>query len=371
VRILQIITTIDVGGAERHLLSLCSGLVSRGHRVDVGFLKGNGALRGEFERIGVNTERFALESPADVLSCVRQLHRHLKGHRYSVVHTHLLKANFVGGIAGRLAGIRCVVASKHNDEPQLRKPWIAQLHKHSSRLDRRIICSSRHILDHMVRFGGVEASRCDVVYYGIEAARGEDDRAIDLRAEVGADRPTFLIACVARLIPRKGHRHLLEAMSKVVALHGDVRLLVVGAGSIREDLENRCRRGGLQEYVVFTGERMDVPAILHDVDVLVLPSEAEGLGLVLLEAMAAGKPVVASAVGGIPEIVIDGETGFLVQPGSPGALAERICSLLEDPQLAARMGEHGLQRQRRMFSADSMVERILDVYRRAGAEENG
>ncbi len=134
--ILQVISTIDVGGAERHLLALCRGLVELGHRVDVAYLKGQGTLRGEFEELGIEPRYVGVERPMGYLRGLWTLWRLCRGRRYRVVHTHLLKANALGAVAARLAGIRAIVASKHNDEPQLRNPLIAWAHRLLGRLDR-------------------------------------------------------------------------------------------------------------------------------------------------------------------------------------------------------------------------------------------
>ncbi len=360
--VLQVITTIDVGGAETHLLSLCRGLVGDGHRVHVVYLKGAGTLHPAFAQLGIRPEKMALERPAQLPACVFRLYRHLRRHRYSLVHTHLLKANFAGSIASRMAGNPRVLASKHNDEPQLLQPLIARLHRYSSKLDRGVICISRHVLEHTVRHGGVDPRKCHVVHYGVEEAAAAADEG-SLRAELGLGASTPVIACVARLVPRKGHVHLLAAMEKIVDERRDAHLGIVGDGPERTDRERRCRERGLEAHVHFLGERLDVPRLLGQIDVFVLASEAEGLGRVILEAMAAGKPVVASRVGGIPEMVVDGETGFLVTPGDSRELAERILAILADRERAAEFGRAGRRRVEQRFSMRSMMDQTLAIYR--------
>ncbi len=358
---LQIITTIDVGGAETHLLSLCRGLVAGGHRVDVIYLKGAGALHPAFAALGIGPQKVALEHGAQLPACVYGLSRHLRRRRYDVVHTHLLKANFVGAIASRLAGNSRVVASKHNDEPQLLDPVIARLHRYSSRLDRRVICISDHILEHTVRYGGVERSKCHTLHYGVEDPPPSDEGGtLDAELNLGG---MAVIACVARLVPRKGHVHLLAALASVLERRSDVRLLIVGDGPARPDLERLCRERGVSSHVTFLGTRLDVPRILQRSTLLVLPSEAEGLGRVILEAMAAGKPVVASRVGGIPEMVVHGETGFLVAPGDANALGERMLELLADRERAAALGRAGRRRMEQQFSLAAMMKGTLAIYR--------
>lgn len=370
--ILQVITTIDVGGAETHLLSLCRGLVAAGHRVDVIYLKGRGTLRAEFAALGISPRKVPLERYAQFAGCVYELGRQLARHRYSVVHTHLLKANFTTAVASYLARNPRLVASKHNDEPQLLQPVVARLHRVSSQRDRTVICASRHILEHVVRHGGVERDKCRIVHYGIDDAReiggdgaGDSHPPADcLRAELGCEQPdAAVLGCVARLVPRKGHLHLFEALAQVLGKRTDVHLLVVGDGPGRDDLERACRQRGLTGHVHFLGERRDVPRILRCIDLFVLPSESEGFGRVILEAMAAGQPVVASRTGGIPEIVVDGETGFLVTPRQPAELAARILALLDDRPRAAAFGRAGQHRVREHFSQQAMMDQTLAIYR--------
>lgn len=359
---LQVITTTDVGGAETHLLSLCQGLVAVGHRVHVIYLKGRGTLNSAFADLGIHPEKIPLERPAQLPACVYRLYRHLKRHRYSVVHTHLLKSNFAGSIASHLAGNPHVVASKHNDEWQLLNPVIARLHRYSSKLDQSVICASRHILEHTVRHGGVDRTKCRTLHYGVEDLPGAVDEP-SLRTELNLGDSVSLIVCVARLVPRKGHVHLLDALATVLEKRADVRLVIVGDGPTRRDLERCCGDRGLTPHVVFLGQRLDVPRILRGSDVFVLPSEAEGFGRVILEAMAATKPVVASRVGGIQEIVVHGETGFLVSPRNPRELAERLLELLDDPQRAAELGHAGRRRLLEHFSMQSMMDETLAIYR--------
>ena len=169
---------------------------------------------------------------------------------------------------------------------------------------------------------------------------------------------------IARLAPQKGHRVLFDALPRVLERVPEARVRVVGHEELSTVAELRAYAAGrgVADRVAFEGFRGDVPSVLRELDLFVLPSLWEGFGLVLLEAMAAGRPVVASAVGPIPEVVVDGESGLLVPPGDPEALARAIVRVLEDAVLAERLGRAGRARVEQVFGLDRMVERTDALY---------
>jgi glycosyltransferase involved in cell wall biosynthesis len=184
-----------------------------------------------------------------------------------------------------------------------------------------------------------------------------------LRAELGLPDGVPLVGEVARLCDVKGQRELIAALAEVP----DARLVLVGddleqGGAFRDALEREAGRAGVRDRVVFTGPRPDARALIGELDVLALPSWTEGLPLVVLEAMASARPVVATPVGGTPELVEDGETGLLVPPRDPGALAAALRRLLADADLRRRLGEAGERRVRERFSLDAMTGRVLAIY---------
>jgi glycosyltransferase involved in cell wall biosynthesis len=346
------------------LLALCRGLMARGHRMQVAHLKGDGTLRPELMDLGIEPRSLCLDSPfggvrslSKLVSCCRRFHP-------DVVHTHLLKANVLGAVAARFAGCRAVVASKHNDERQLRNPLIAALHAGFSRLDRRIIHASRHIERYMVEVGRVDPRRSRTIHYGLDVAAFDGLAPAGLRPQLGLADGAVVIICVARLIRRKGHLALLDAYRRVVdRTSADTALVVVGKGPMEEEVRAKAAGLGLSDRVFLTGERKDVPALLTEADLFTLASDAEGLGLVLLEAMAAAKPVVITRAGGMPELVRHGETGLVVRPGDPEALAEALTDLVEDAGRRRAMGAAGRRLAESEFSLETMVDAIEEVYR--------
>jgi glycosyltransferase involved in cell wall biosynthesis len=190
----------------------------------------------------------------------------------------------------------------------------------------------------------------------------------NLHAELWLPHHAPLIGNVAALVPHKGQRHLIESAALVVRQVPDARFVVAGEGELRPVLERAIRDHHLEKHVLLLGFRPDVLSLHKAFDIFAMSSITEGLGTSLLDAMASGKPVVATAAGGIPEVVVDGETGFLVPPRDHEAMANSLVTLLKDEQLRQRMGRAGLVRARRKFSADRMVQQTLRVYERVARQ---
>jgi glycosyltransferase involved in cell wall biosynthesis len=180
-----------------------------------------------------------------------------------------------------------------------------------------------------------------------------------------------LVGVVGRLEPQKGHAYLFEAWPSIVAEFPDARLLVVGDGSLRPRLQARAQELGVAGSVLFAGFRADIPRVLDAIDVLALPSLYEGMPLTAIEASAMGRPVVATAVDGTPEVVVEGETGLLVSPGDPAGLANALCRLLGDPAGRARLGRAGRARAMDLFDQRQQVRRTQELYTAAQAGVHG
>ena len=210
---------------------------------------------------------------------------------------------------------------------------------------------------------GVDPARVVTVYEGIDISRLQAEPVANVHAEFWLPTNAPIVGAVGALTQEKGHRYLIEAASLVVREVPDARFVILGEGDLRPSLERQIHEQHLEKHVFLPGFRADVLSFLRGFDLFVMSSLAEGLGTSLLDAMALAKPTVASNTGGIPEVVANGETGLLVAPRDVAALAAAISSLLKDPARRTRMGEAGLARVQRIFSADQMVERTLEVYR--------
>jgi glycosyltransferase involved in cell wall biosynthesis len=211
---------------------------------------------------------------------------------------------------------------------------------------------------------GIPEPRTVTVHEGIDVARAAAAPAAELHQELWLPHHAPLVGNVAALVPHKGHRHLVEAAADVIRHEPDARFIIAGQGELRDTLEHQIRHHQLDKHVMLLGFRPDVLSLHKAFDLFVMSSVAEGLGTSLLDAMACGKAIVATRVGGMPEVVVDGETGFLVPPRDHGALADAIVRLLRDPALRDRMGAAGLARVRDRFTSEIMVRNTLAVYER-------
>lgn len=365
-RILHLITTLDMGGAEMHLLSQVRGQCARGHQVRVAWLKGAGSLAGDFAAAGA--------VPVGRLGSAGKLARLFSELRAAeIVHSHLLKADALAALLVPLAGRRAgLVSSKHNDERALLNPWVSRAHGLLGRAPRRTIALSDHVLCFTRDHGRVPAERLVRIYYGHDpapfeaAAAGSPAERAAPRAEFGWSAADLVLICVARFAPQKAHDVLLAAFAQARAREGRLKLLLVGDdpfGDGRERAERLARELELGGSVRFTGVRRDVARLMAASDVFVMSSLWEGFGLVFLEAMSSGIPVLATRVSAVPEVVVDAVTGVLVAPGEVAPLAEAMLALARDPARRAALGRAGQARVRAEFGLERMVEETLAVYR--------
>jgi glycosyltransferase involved in cell wall biosynthesis len=370
-RILHVITTLDVGGAEMHILSQVRGQVARGHAVRVAYLKGHGTLEADFRAAG-----------AAFVGCVSsgaalpaRLWRHLRW--AEIVHSHLLKADMATAPLAVLAGRRRgLVSGKHNDEQVLKRPLVSLVHGVIGRLPRRTIVLSDHVGRFVEQYGRVPRERIRRVYYGVDVAAFEraaaDGRArrVELRQALGFGADDIVFTCVARFAPQKAHDVLLRAFERARrsgdSLAPRLRLLLVGDdpfGDGRKRMEALAAELGLGPACVFAGIRRDVGALLGASDVFTMASLWEGLGLVFLEAMAARLPVLSTQVSAIPEVVVERVTGRLVPAGAVEPLADALLELAGDERARAAYGTAGHARVHELFGLARMHEETLALYR--------
>ena len=225
------------------------------------------------------------------------------------------------------------------------------------------VCASDAIRAMLVA-DGVPAARAVTVHEGIDLGRVEAAPVADLHAELWLPHHAPLVGNVAALVPHKGQRHLIEAAAVVIQKVPDARFVIAGEGELRPQLERLIKERHLEKHVFLAGFRPDILSVHKAFDIFVMSSITEGLGTSLLDAMACGKPIVATTAGGVPEVVADGRTGILVPPRDHETMAAAIVKLLTEETARAEMGAAGLARVRTLFSAERMVQDTLAVYRR-------
>lgn len=363
VRVVEVMATGTNGGAQEHVYSLVTRLDPARYDVRIVSLSPGSSVR-RMQRAGLDVR--VIDEPDDA-AAVRALAAELAPFRAEVVHNHMFRAEIVGTRAALLLG-----------ERGCRRPAVIST-VHSSRVrsceDREALRNLTPLMDHLIAVSrAIERKIADegrlgvpvsLIYNGVELQRYDhQEPCCTLHDEYGIPADGEIVGVVARLAPEKGHRTLLEAWPAVLEAVPGAWLLVVGEGSECESLKTQARVLGVAGRVVFTGRREDVPAVTAALDVAVLPSYREAQGLSVLEAMALGRPVVASAVGGIPEMIDDGVTGLLVPPGDPDALAAAIVRLLRDHPYADVLGRRGRDVVHERFCVEQMVravERLYDV----------
>jgi glycosyltransferase involved in cell wall biosynthesis len=302
----------------------------------------------------------ALARPHTFLQMAR-VARIVRRQRIQVVHGYLFHANWFGALTGRLAGVPAVIVSKRNVDvhTRMRDRWACRI---VNRLADRVTATSQAVRDHVHRSEGCPPEKIVVIPNGVDASRFRQASG-EPATEVFRSGPgQVVIGTVTRLVWYKGLDQLLTAATLVVRSHPAARFVVVGDGPLRQRLEKKAEELGLNGTIRFLGSVPGAWRLLPQFDLFVLPSLKEGMSNSLLEAMAAAKPVVATAVGGNPEVVIDGETGFLVPPRDPQALANAILRVLGDRKLARSLGEAGRVRAEAEYTVEKVVARLERLY---------
>lgn len=309
-------------------------------------------------------------NPIKDLLITLQLLNYLKKNKYHIVHTHNSKAGFIGRLSARLAGVPVVIHTVHgfafhDQEPLWRRALFRNLERMASRWSDRMIFISQPLIDWALREKICKKDRIVKIYSGIDLHRFlpvTDDEKIRIRKkwDIGHDVP--VIGIISKLWEGKGHQVLIKAFKEIKKDIREARLIIVGEGYLEDSLRRYVKSIGMEDSVLFTGFQSDVSEILACFDMAVLPSFFEGMGRVLLEAMAMEKPVVASNVGGIPDLVKDGINGLLTNPGDVEELAHALKKILNNRSLALKMGKEGRKMVTLQFSAETMVNSLSHIY---------
>lgn len=291
---------------------------------------------------------------------VARLAAWLLANRVQIVNTHSSNDGWLAGLAARLAGAR-LIRSRHIEVDYPSRLWSGFAFR---TLPHHVITTSQRIADRLVAELGVPRERVSCVATGVDLERFDPATKATLRRELGLADDVALVGMISVLRSWKGHATLLEA-AKLLLADGKrkVHIAIAGEGTMRVVLPDQIQQAGLADHVTLLGHRTDVPNILASLDVLVLPSYAhEGIPQIILQAQAMARPLVATRIGGIPEVVEDGVTGLLVEPRDAGALAAKIRAIMDDPALAQRLGSAGRKQIETRYSLDAMGARLLALY---------
>jgi glycosyltransferase involved in cell wall biosynthesis len=361
VRVLHLTKVQGIGGTEQHLLQLLPALRASG--IDARFLSLDA---------GQDAERFhrALderEIPWERVHCgldvspllAAAVARHVRAAAPDLVHSHMVHADVYGSLAARRIGAP-LVSTRHNDDRYLLGPF-RYVDRAFMRSAERIVAISDAVRDFHIR-AGLPAEKLVTIHYGLDERPTRSSEVTPAEAGVPVDAP--LVLAIGRLIEQKDHATLLAAFARLRERHTDALLAILGWGRLEHETRARANALGLGDSVLLPG-RVEPSAWLERANVFAHSSRWEGFGIVLLEAMLARLPVVATRVSAVPEIVVDGGTGLLVEPGDAVEMAAALGRLLDEPELGRVLGEAGRRRARTEFSVAQMAERTLAVYMEA------
>jgi glycosyltransferase involved in cell wall biosynthesis len=383
-RVTHVITRLVVGGAQENTLTTVRGLRQQ-PGIDVALISGpttgeEGSLEPAVRQAGVPLEIVPelvrpLHPWKDLVALMR-LTRLLKCQMPDIVHTHSGKAGILGRLAAHHAGVPIIIHHIHGPsfgpfQGQVANLVLRSAERYAARVTMHFVCSANAMTQRYLAAGIGQADQFTRVFSGFDLnpfLKVSDDP--QLRAQLGLDPDAFVIGKLARLAPLKGHDDLLEALQRMLPQCPGARVLFVGGGARRHQLESRATQMGLEDKVVFTGlvPPESVPRYVGIMDCLAHLSSREALSRALPQALAAGKPVVAYRFDGADEVCLEGETGFLVRIGDVSTATSRLVQLARNPELRTQLGHRGRTFVRDHFSSDTLVNTLVRLYRRLQAE---
>ena len=366
IKILYIITSSSIGGAERILYYTATGLNYNKYDIAVCSLKNKGEIARALEKQGIEVcclHMGGRESSLGWLSSTIALIRlfpYLIRIRPTIVHSFLFRANILARIAGYLTGIPIIISSVRVMGGE--KKYFHYVEMITSFMVDHYVTVSESVKRYIIDKSKISAEKISVIYNGVNIKSQDNSYEQNPKMPFKIEDKDRILMTVGRLHKQKGHCYLIQAVSKVRKEFPKVKLLVIGEGEEENNLKKLVKSLDLTNEVIFAGLSSDIEGILPMAELFILPSLWEGFPNALLEAMAAGKPVVATKVGGIPEIVVHGETGVLIPPRDTDALAIAIIDLLQNRLKAKDMGEAARIRAGKRFSIYKMIEKTENLY---------
>lgn len=384
--IVRVIARLNVGGPAIHVVNLTAGLdprrfesvlVSGSENAGEGSMLDFALARGVRPVIIPEMVGDASLRPRD-LRALASLYRVIRARRPQIVHTHTAKAGFLGRIAARLAGVPVVVHTYHGHILRgyygpMTSGLLRRMEQALALMTDQIVAVSERVKQDLVDYGIAPPRKIAVIPLGFDLRPFAECAAYRgaFRRELGLPERARLVTIVGRIFPIKNHRLFLQAAALIAGADPEVHFAVVGDGALRAATEEYARTLGIACRVSFTGWRRDLPQIYADTDVLAVSSTNEGTPVSAIEAMAAGRPVVATRVGGLPDLIADGTTGFLVPPGDAGSLAAAILRILRDPDAAGRVGNAARAVAQARFPVERLLSDVEGLYARLLARKEG
>ncbi len=373
-KIAYFIGSLRLGGAEKQVVELVLGLDKSRYDIEIWCINRGGAMVETVRRSGVAVHIFEVSLPYGKYNPFSYLHlfrnlwriyRQVRKSKPDIVHGYLFTAYIVGIVCGRWTGVPVLISSRRSlgyfkDD----KPWKQRLENYVNKKTDVILVNSKAVWrDVLIRERHCEG-KIRLIYNGVDLEKYKPvSDASEVRKELGIVTQDIVVGVVANLIHYKGHLEILDAATMLKSEFPNLRFVFVGRdGGMQKKIEGKIAALNLEEMIVLAGSRGDIEHIIPVFDVMLLASHEEGFSNVLLEGMACAKPIVATDVGGNPESVKDGETGFIIPPRNPATMAEALKKLLTGAELRKRLGEAGRRRVERLFSKQKLIRSMDEFY---------
>jgi glycosyltransferase involved in cell wall biosynthesis len=365
-KIFYFIDSMGIGGSEGQVAEVGKRLVAAGHTVVIGCIHLNGPNIAALKAAGVDFVEFPVPGSlmgVHGITAIVRLWRYIRRSKFDVVHTHDLYSNLVAVPAAWLAGTKSIVSSRRDlaswwwYTPRNRRilRWI-QLLSHT------VVANSQGVKNFLVDQDGFRPNHVRVIRNAVDSERFVIGAKREKVFPMWSNAHKVFVVVANMHTHTKGHLHLIDAASRIIAKHTEARFALVGDGALREQLQSKVTALGLSNYFEFLGARTDIPSILAAADAAILPSLAEGLPNAVLEYLAAGKAVIASSVGGIPEVIRHQRNGLLIEPGSSDAIVEAVDYILDNPSEARRLADQGRYDAQHDFSFDRLIPELERLY---------
>ncbi len=378
IKVLHIITVFSIGGATENTLFTVEGLKSLGY--DVSILTGpnipsegslfKAAWQSEVNVTVINELRRSIHPFYDVIAFF-EIFKIIRKGKFHIVHTHSSKAGLLGRLAARCARTPIIIHTIHGlpfhkYQNKLIHFLFIFAEKVGTAISDKVVTVTNTIIDEMLTAGISRRNKFVMIRSGffVERFMKQDDMRQELKEKLGLLKDNIVVGKVARFSLLKGYNYIIEAIPEIVKQVPKVMFLFVGSGELEQEMRQRAKELGISNYIIFAGlvEQEKMPYYISIMDVVVHTSLLEGLARVLPQALAAGKPVVSFDINGVHEVVIEGKTGYLVDPESPKQLVKAIVNLINNPQLAQELGANGAEFVKESWTVSAMVDEIHKVY---------
>lgn len=361
INVLEVIATLGIGGTEKQLVQLVKNLDRKKYNITVCCLTRGGPLLQEIEQIGIEVVVLNKRYKFDFFVIFR-LASLMRKKKTDLIHTYMFTSNTFGRLAAILAWVPIVISSERNVDSW--KKWYHRvIDRVLSRFTDKIIANAHAVRKFYIEKVGINPKKILTVYNGIDLREFEQIATTqEIKRHLNIDSSRYIVGSIGRLVKAKGYEYYIQAACQVLEKIPQTTFLIIGKGEEGENLKRLAERMSISDKVVFIGEEKRVRNVLEIIDVFVSSSLREGHSNVILEAMAMGKPVVATRVGGNPETIVGGQTGILVPPKDFRALARGIIKVLQNEEISKKLGEAAKERIREQFTIEKTIARIEGLY---------